>query len=277
MVVNFEINDSLGLTMGQNTSPLFIVVSLLMMSSLSGCLSDNNIFTDSDNPGIPGGLTLACLDSKKYTSLVIEIDYENGYQPKSSSTDLLKQRLEQVCDKPDGITIFSTETSFQHQGAWTDNDVREKGWEFKKNDPQDKSILNWQIIFPSGSYSDESTLGVAVDASTIAIFGDSVEEAEGFFGRPSAEEVENSVIVHEVGHLLGLVNIVYQSLVDHEDPDHPHHSNNDESVMYWAIDSTSVGNFISGDLPDEFDQNDLDDLSNMKDGTLEVTNQLWTP
>ena len=71
-------------------------------------------------------------------------------------------------------------------------------------------------------------LGVAVDASTVALFGDSIDEAEGPLGRPSVEDVENSVVIHEVGHLLGLVNLVYQSPVDHEDADHPGHSNNDE-------------------------------------------------
>ena len=77
----------------------------------------------------------------------------------------------------------------------------------------------------------------------MALFSDSIDEADGPFGRPSVEDVENSVLVHEVGHLLGLVNLVYQSPVDHEDH-HPGHSNNDESVMYWAIESADVSNFI---------------------------------
>ena len=112
----------------------------------------------------------------------------------------------------------------------------------------------------------------------IAIFGDSVEEAKGpIFGRPSAEEVEKSVIVHEIGHLLGLVNIVYESLYDHEDADHPNHSNNEDSVMYWAIESTSIGSIISGELPDEFDEWDLQDMNDMKTGKVEVNYQLWTP
>ena len=67
------------------------------------------------------------------------------------------------------------------------------------------------ISYSKGTYSD-SVLGVAVDASTIAIFKDSVEESEGFLGRPSAEDVERSVTVHEAGHLLGLVNLVYTLL-----------------------------------------------------------------
>ena len=76
----------------------------------------------------------------------------------------------------------------------------------------------------------------------MALFSDSIDEAD-IRSRPSVEDVENSVLVHEVGHLLGLVNL-YQSPVDHEDPDHPGHSNNDESVMYWAIESADVSNFI---------------------------------
>ena len=64
---------------------------------------------------------------------------------------------------------------------------------------------------PSGVYEEDSVLGVAVDASTVALFSDTIEEADGPFGRPSVEDVENSVLVHEVGHLLGLVNLVYQS------------------------------------------------------------------
>ena len=47
--------------------------------------------------------------------------------------------------------------------------------------------------------------------------------------------------------------------------------------MYWAIESTNIRNIISGDLPTEFDQDDLNDLTDMKTGRIEVYDQLWTP
>ena len=258
-----------------HTKPLIVLLSILLLTPvLSGCLGDD-VLGDiiPQKKGIPGSLTMACL-TNSYTKMILEIDYEAGYKPETSSTDLLKLRISEVCSFSQGITTEFTETDFDDVGTWSADDVREQGWEHKEDDPTNGKTLRWQLIFPAESYEDDSVLGVAVDASTIAIFGESVDGAAGFFNRPSAEEVENSVMVHEVGHLLGLVNLVYTSPVDHESADKPGHSDNDDSVMYWAIESMSVGSFISGDLPNDFDQDDKDDLAGMAAGTIEVTDQI---
>ena len=132
------------------------------------------------------------------------------------------------------------------------------------------------FLFPKGTHNDDSVLGVAVDASTVAVFQDTISDSVNFLGRPSADEIERVVTVHEAGHLLGLVNLVYQSPIDHEDPDHPGHSNNEDSVMYWAIESSSIGNIFSGSIPDEFDDYDKSDLAGMASGELKCSDQLWS-
>jgi len=265
-----------GLTM-RNRRLIGALLSCLMLSvPMSGCTSEiENILGESW--GVPGGLALACLRDDSYKEMVIEIDHAPGYNPETSTVNLLKQRLGQVCDKPDGIRIEMTEVTFAESETWSADKVRDIAHETMDSPPQ-TSVLRWHVIMPQGKYSDDSVLGVAVDASTIALFPDSIEDATSIFNpRISAEDIENSVMVHEFGHLLGLVNLVYTSPADHEDSEHPGHSNNEDSVMYWAVETVTISAFFSGDLPTEFDQDDLDDLEGMKSGELETSDQLWRP
>ena len=123
------------------------------------------------------------------------------------------------------------------------------------------------ILYLNGEYQDnDKTLGLAYTGSSFVLFKEKIEDAS--FLLISSTDIEKSVIVHEFGHLLGLINNGYQSPHDHEDPQHPNHSNNEESVMYWAIESQDIGNQISGEPPNEFDADDLDDLRLMKEGNL---------
>lgn len=248
----------------------FLVIFILISSALSGCIGEDDLFPE--EKGIPGGLALACLKDSKFTKMELHFLYEENYDP--IAMDLVKTRINEVCDKPNGITIKAEIVDFTIDSIWSSDDVRDARWKHG-GDAMGSNTLHWYFLFPKGTYSDDSVLGVAVDASTVAIFKDSVDEAEGFLGRPSAEEVERSVTVHEAGHLLGLVNLVYTSPIDHEDPDHKGHSNNDDSVMYWAIESNNVGNFITGNLPTEFDNADKSDLAGMASGEIKTNNQLW--
>ena len=249
---------------------------LLLCSPLAGCLGVAVDDLLPERKGIPGSLALACLQSDRFTSMVVEIDYEPGYKPMTSSTDMLLERLEEVCDKPNGISVEFSEVNYEFDGAWTADAVREQAWIHKSGDVMDAGELRWQLLFPEGEYSENGVLGVAVDGSSIALFGDTIQESDGPFGRPSVENVENSVIVHEIGHLLGLVNLVYTSPADHEDSEHPGHSNNEDSVMYWAVNSADLANIFFGSIPNEFDQDDLADLAGMADGSIPADDQLWS-
>jgi len=249
----------------------YLVILLIFSSGLSGCFGSEELLEE--ERGIPGGLALACLQDDKFEKMQIHFLFENGYDP--VAMELVKSRIQEVCDKPDGIQIRADEVDFSEDNSWSSDDVRDARWKHG-NDAMGSNTLHWYFLFPKGTYNDDSVLGVAVDASTVAIFKDSIEESVNFIGRPSAEEIERAVTIHEAGHLLGLVNLVYQSPINHEDPDHPGHSSNDDSVMYWAIESNSIGNIFSGSIPDEFDADDKSDLEGMASGEIECTNQVWS-
>jgi len=251
------------------------VIFLIAILVSSGCIGEDN---DSEEfRGIPGGLTLACLDGSHYTKMVIEIDHDANHAPASSTVDLIKSRLASVCDKPDGITVITTQVDFSGDGSWSADEVRDAGDEHRDSIPREGSTLTWHILFPSGGYAKDGVLGVAVDASTVAIFQETIEDSTNILNRPSAEEIENAVTIHELGHLLGLVNLVYKSPVDHEDSNNPGHSSNRDSVMYWAVESNRISSVFSGNVPNQFDSDDLADLEMLASGELSATDQLWTP
>lgn len=261
----------------QRVGLALMLASLMLLQGCLGGIRDGISEALPERRGEPGGLTLACLSSSQFTDMVIEIDHAPGYAPEASTVQLLTDRLEDVCDKPDGIRAAITETEFNHAGAWSANDVREQALEHREAPPMDGTTLRWHLLFPAGAYDDDSVLGVAVNAADVAVFRDSIDDAENILRRPSAENIENSVTLHEVGHLLGLVNLVYTSPRDHEDPDHPGHSSNEDSVMYWAVESSSLGAIFSGELPNDFDDDDRADLEDLASGDIKAEEQLWRP
>mgnify|MGYP001443907833 CR=1 FL=1 len=131
--------------MGKSNFTPVVLGLLIAFSSISGCLG-NDLFETADKKGKPGGLALACLSSAKYTSMVVEIDYDPGYMPEQSSIDLLKTRLQEVCDKPNGIEVTLTETDFGQSGSWTADDFREKAWMHKSADPMTGSTIYKSLL-----------------------------------------------------------------------------------------------------------------------------------
>ena len=252
----------------------YLFALTLFLSSFSGCFSKEEILPEPF--GIPGGLVLACLNSSEFTELTIEIDYEIDQKPRPETLELLVDRINSVCHKQ-SVTYDLFLTDFEHEGEWTDEEIRATGRETREMDAMVEGELRFHFMFPSGAHVNENVLGVSVDASTVMIFVDQIKEAENLVQRPSWENIEAAVTIHELGHLLGLVNLVYVSNIDHEDSEHKGHSSNDQSVMYWAVETSDIANILFGNVPNDFDADDRGDLANLADGQIEATNQLWYP
>jgi hypothetical protein len=201
-------------------------------------------------------------------ALDIEIDAVPGMAPSSKSVDLLRERLAAVADKPGGIDVLPVETisGSSHQ-TWTDDEISqtERAHRRTHNSLGRASIY---LLFVDGHSEHEGAIGMALDSSSAVIFEQSVRDAASAL--ITAQEIERSVMIHEVGHLLALVNLTYRSPRDHEDPNHPGHSNDPKSVMYWAIDNIGVATLLEGQTspPTTFDADDLADLADLRAGRL---------
>ena len=106
------------------------------------------------------------------------------------------------------------------------------------------------VAVVGGSFEREGVLGVAHTASEVALFPDEWNGLLG--GLVAGDAVPRAVLVHEVGHLLGLVGLHQEPVEDHEDPEHPGHTVDRDDVMFWAVETSAVGTVFSGPPPDDF-------------------------
>lgn len=240
-----------------------LVMAIMLVLAAPGCLdSFRESLVSCDN--INGGCRYEILRGNEYSRLHIEVNYVTGNSPDSDALNLLKQRIKEVTDKS---TVTVSQSSFgSTDNSYTLEEIlaleSSERTEFKSG-----NTFVVHILYLNGEYSDNNqALGIAYSGTSFVLFKEKIEDAA--FLLISSKDIEKAVIVHEFGHLLGLVNNGYQSPHDHEDPDHPHHSNNEESVMYWAIESQDIANQLDGEPPNNFDSYDLDDLSLMKQGKL---------
>ena len=245
-----------------------VMFAALMVASLaSGCLGDDD--DEYRNLGVLGDDKYELLRDDPYPNLMIELHYVKDYGMSSRAKNTFVDRIEQVTDKQD-IT-WKTVTVPGGKARYSLEDVinieREHRTVYKggKN-----SALH--ILYLDGEYEDdENVLGMAYTASSFVMFKGRIDNAGG--GTVSSEDIETSVLIHEFGHNLGLINIGYETPnPDHHDENH-HSTNepglfNDGSVMIPGINSLHYWNQLNGNPPDEFDDDDLEDLRLLRIGEL---------
>lgn len=231
-----------------------VVAALLGLPSLAGCLSR------------PGSAAVDIVTDRRYTKLFVEIDYQGNNRPRDEAVELLKTRIAERCQKPGGVQV-ELRSFDSPRTSWTSGDLRATESELRERRASgDTSVL--YILYLGGHYSPAPSqgrvLGVAYGSTSFAIFQDTIEEASrpaGVVPLPfQASDVERSVIVHEFGHIVGLVNLGTPMVRPHEDPEQRGHSNNKDSVMYWAVESEAIRRIFTGPLPTQFDENDVADL-----------------
>lgn len=224
--------------------------------------------TSTDDLGAVGANGRAMLRGQ-YADLIVEIDYQSGVTPDQNAVSHLLDIIRRYADKPAGVTLSGGNEFGSDRTQWTTSDLRATADANRQHYSDADTTVVYILYVRGGLYDDgqeTNAIGVAHRASEIAVFPE--KWSGGSLGAllGSDANVERSVLVHEWGHLLGLVNISYTSDIDHEDPEHPKHSSNRGSAMYWAIESTAIGQVFSGPPPDDFDDADRADIEGLKSG-----------
>lgn len=249
------------------TAMLFIFLSC---SDNSITNSDNESDSDSDNDGDPtfsynhedqpGSSAVDFLASDDFESLVIEIDYMEGYKPTDETVNNLKSFLESRLNKSN-ITILSPSSiEADGQSSYSANDVRELEEEHRSEFSEENRLAAYVIIL-DGEYSQSNVLGIAYYNTSAALFGKSIQNASEGIGSNPKSLIESTVLQHEYGHLLGLVNNGVEMQQDHQDEENGAHCDDENCLMYYAVETSDFfASLIGGEVP-ELDDRCLADLA----------------
>lgn len=101
------------------------------------------------------------------------------------------------------------------------------------------NTLNLYIVFLDGYFLSDgqentNVLGVSIENSGVIALFKPVIDNHTFGGSNIKRFTEQTVLIHEAGHALGLVNNGLSLQSDHQDEEHGAHCNNSDCVMYWA-------------------------------------------
>ena len=207
--------------------------------------------------GPVGSWAAVVLRPQPVEELILQVASQPGAEPRQSTIDALVSVLREVSGKP---VATSGGSVAEGREVWSGAQVRSTADSLPASNGG--RVVTLRFLFLGGRYEDEAALGVAVRGDVAAVFPERVDDAAGPL--LDASSVEEAVAMHELGHLLGLVDLAIDT--GRDDPEHPGHSSNRGSVMYWAVETDLVSQILSGGPPTRFDDADRADLARIRAG-----------
>lgn len=130
----------------------------------------------------------------------------------------------------------------QKQDTWTSEEIlglaRNVWGENPSSYEAEFFVLFLKGYFESEGAPDYQIIGVSIIGTpVIAIFKDIVLASSPI--PQVARFVEQATLVHEFGHVMGLVDNGVPMVSDHLDPEHPRHCTNNQCVMFWVNEGAS--------------------------------------
>ncbi|MBC7828258.1 MAG: hypothetical protein H7122_10975 [Chitinophagaceae bacterium] len=199
------------------------------------------------------------LDDNIYRFLFVEIQFIAACKPEQATLDYLKSFLETYLNKPKGINIVLNEIPVIKQDALSRDEVlaieKQKRTRFMNQD-----TIALYILFTNGVHPGNKILGMAYRNTSAVIYGKAIRKYSSMAGRLTHQELETAVLLHEIGHLLGLVNKGSTPISQHIDSTFHDHCNNRKCLMFHSVETKNLSSILlKGNIP-VLDSNCIKDL-----------------
>ncbi len=243
------------------------VLCLVLLAFAFSCSSDDN---GSDvengtnkNPNLKrtGSSAHDFLSAEDYETLTIEMLYVGQFKPSDETVQRYKNFLEARLNKPNGITITQRQIQSPGNSPYSLDEI-------KKLESDNRTLYNnvgnlaLCILFVDGKSSSDTsttaTLGTAYLNTSCVIYENTVWAFSNTPQQPSRSIMESTVLFHETGHLLGLVDFGSSMVTDHKDSQHGQHCDNIGCLMYYQSQSNVMN--MSNPVVPALDANCIADL-----------------
>ena len=207
------------------------------------------------------------LSADKFKKVIVEIQYMQDFEPTQAAINNLKTFMEQRLNKPEGITIKQKQIPASGKATYTVNEIADIESQNREEFTTPDQLAIYFLFADNPSASNTSSgkvLGQAYWNTSMVVYEKTVQELSGDLTQPSQATLETVILDHELGHILGLVNVGTAMVTNHQDSDASHgaHCNNTNCLMYWGVETDDVvKNLLGGTVP-QLDQNCLNDLKN---------------
>lgn len=228
-----------------------VAFALLAVTLFAGCQKDpadfaNGNFISYRHDLDVGASARDLLSASKYKSLTVELQYlSDDFRPDAGVVAHFKSMLESRLNKPNGITILEKQIKPSQISFGVD--------QIRSIEQTSRTVftegdnLSVYVLYLNGYYAvDSFVLGAAYRNTSIAIFGKSVNDySEGNANKKLVFDA--TVLEHEFGHLLGLVDEGTPQQSDHKDAGNGNHCTNRDCLMYFAFMDTNHSNqYVNG-------------------------------
>ncbi len=189
---------------------------------------------------------------------VLEVDHIGGTSVSDEAVTALEGALREHGGKRD-VEVVRSEAEASRD-VYSLRDLVEASQEHRDRSSGGDTVAVHVLVLP-GRFEVEGVPGAAFHATAFALFPAEIERR--LPPGAAVPEFEAAVAVHELGHTFGLVNRTGVGEFN-EDPEHPGHTGDADSVMYWAIESPSLSEIFGSGPPRTFTEADRREMGRIR-------------
>lgn len=208
-------------------------------------------FNHERNPGVSA---TDFLTDENFDELIIEVQFMEGYEPTNEAINNLESFLEERLNKSSITILEPTEIPAEGQQRYSANEVRDLEREHRTQFSEEGSLAAY-FLFLDGEYDQANVLGIAYFNTSMAFFGETIQNTSDGIFQLSRSTVETVVLQHEIGHVIGLVNNGAEMQTNHQDEENGSHCDDENCLMYFSVRTTDFfANVFDGQVPELDDQ-----------------------